>query len=125
MEPTLEQVIEIIQENFGPYRKPIDGNSRVEEDLHICGDDGIDLLEACEQAFTISFDTEDNSFRNRFSLAEDEYLFTGEGLDLFGICRFVDWLRGIPKPVIRDITVGKLHRVIMEAVREQNRIERI
>ncbi len=40
MEPTLEQIIEIIQENFGPYRKPIDGNSLIEDDLHICGDDG-------------------------------------------------------------------------------------
>ena len=125
MEPTLEQIIEIIQENFGPYRKPIDGNSRVEEDLHICGDDGVELLEACEKAFSISFDTEDNSFRNRFSLAENEYLFTSEGFDLFCIGRFIDWLRGMPKPVIRDVTVGKLHRVIVEAVREQNRIERI
>lgn len=121
MEPTLEQIIEIIQDNFGPYRKPIDGTSRVEEDLHICGDDGVELLEACEQAFSISFDTEDNSFRNRFSLAENEYLFTSEGFDLFCIGRFVDWLRGIPKPVIRDVTVGKLHRVIVEAVREQNK----
>ncbi len=121
MEPTLEQIIEIIQDNFGPYRKTIDGTSRVEEDLHICGDDGVELLEACEQAFSISFDTEDNSFRNRFSLAENEYLFTSEGFDLFCIGRFVDWLRGIPKPVIRDVTVGKLHRVIVEAVREQNK----
>ena len=121
MEPTLEQIIEIIQDNFGPYRKTIDGTSRVEEDLHICGDDGVELLEACEQAFSISFDTEDNSFRNRFSLAENEYLFTSEGFDLFCIGRFVDWLRGMPKPVIRDVTVGKLHRVIVEAVREQNK----
>jgi len=121
MEPTLEQIIEIIQENFGSYRKPIHENSRVEEDLHICGNDGIDLLEACEQTFNISFDTENNSFRNRFSLAENEYLFTSEGLDLFGICRFIDWIRGIPKPIIRDLTVGKLHRVIVEAVREQTK----
>jgi len=121
MEPTLEQIIEIIQDNFGPYRKTIDGTSRVEEDLHICGDDGVELLEACEKAFSISFDTEDNSFRNRFSLAENEYLFTSEGFDLFCIGRFVDWLRGMPKPVIRDVTVGKLHRVIVEAVREQNK----
>ncbi len=121
MEPTLEQIIEIIQDNFGPYRKTIDGTSRVEEDLHICGDDGAELLEACEKAFSISFDTEDNSFRNRFSLAENEYLFTSEGFDLFCIGRFIDWLRGMPKPVIRDVTVGKLHRVIVEAVREQNK----
>lgn len=121
MEPTLEQIIEIIQDNFGPYRKTIDGTSRVEEDLHICGDDGVELLEACEKAFSISFDTEDNSFRNRFSLAENEYLFTSEGFDLFCIGRFIDWLRGMPKPVIRDVTVGKLHRVIVEAVREQNK----
>ena len=121
MEPTLEQIIEIIQDNFGPYRKTIDGTSRVEEDLHICGDDGVELLEACEKAFSISFDTEDNSFRNRFSLAENEYLFTSEGFDLFCLGRFIDWLRGMPKPVIRDVTVGKLHRVIVEAVREQNK----
>jgi len=121
MEPTLEQIIEIIQDNFGPYRKPIDGTSRVEEDLHICGDDGVELLDACEKAFNVSFDTENNSFRNRFSLAENEYLFTSEGFDLFCISRFVDWLRGMPKPVIRDVTVGKLHRVIVEAVREQNK----
>ncbi len=121
MEPTLEQIIEIIQDNFGPYRKTIDGTSRVEEDLHICGDDGVELLEACEKAFSISFDTEDNSFRNRFSLAENEYLFTSEGFDFFCIGRFIDWLRGMPKPVIRDVTVGKLHRVIVEAVREQNK----
>ncbi len=121
MEPTLEQIIEIIQDNFGPYRKTIDGTSRVEEDLHICGDDGVELLEACEKAFSISFDTEDNSFRNRFSLAENEYLFTSEGFDLFCIGRFIDWLRGMPKPVIRDVTVGKLYRVIVEAVREQNK----
>ncbi len=121
MEPTLEQIIEIIQDNFGPYRKTIDGTSRVEEDLHICGDDGVELLDAYEKAFNISFDTENNSFRNRFSLAENEYLFTSEGFDLFCIGRFVDWLRGMPKPVIRDVTVGKLHRVIVEAVREQNK----
>lgn len=120
MEPTLNLVIEIIQKRFGPYRKPIDGNSRVEEDLHICGDDGIDLLEACEQAFNISFDTEDNSFRNRFSLAENEYLFTSEGVDFLGFCRFTEWIRGIPKSVICDLTVDKLHRVIVEAVREQH-----
>ncbi len=121
MEPTLEQIIEFIQDNFGPYRKTIDGTSRVEEDLHICGDDGVELLDAYEKAFNISFDTENNSFRNRFSLAENEYLFTSEGFDLFCIGRFVDWLRGMPKPVIRDVTVGKLHRVIVEAVREQNK----
>ena len=121
MEPTLDQVIALIQESFGPYRKPIDGDSRIEEDLHICGDDGVGLLEDCEKAFNISFDTDDNSFCNRFSLAENEYLFTSEGLDLFGICRFIDWIRGIPKPIIRDLTVGKLHRVIVEAVREQTK----
>ncbi|MFY9996727.1 MAG: DUF1493 family protein [Leclercia sp.] len=57
MEPTLSQVIETIRESFGPYRKPIGGNSRIEEDLDICGDDGNELLEACEQAFNISFNT--------------------------------------------------------------------
>ncbi|UBH39637.1 hypothetical protein [Enterobacter bugandensis] len=54
-----------------------------------------------------------------FSLAENEYLFTGEGIDFFGICRFMRWLHGIPEPVIRDLTVGELHAVLVKAVKEQ------
>ena len=70
MEPTRDQVIELIRESFGPYRKPIDENTLIEDDLGICGDDGQELLQDCERAFNIEFDTENNNLRNRFSMAE-------------------------------------------------------
>lgn len=119
MEPTLEQVIEVIRESSGHRRNPIDEDTLIEADLGICGDDGQELLEDCERAFNIEFHTANNSLRNRFALAENEYLFTSEGFDPFGVGRFIRWIRGIPEPIIRDLTVGKLHNVLVEAVREQ------
>ena len=44
MEPTLAQVIEVVRESSGIHRKPIDNNTWIEADLHICGMDGEDLL---------------------------------------------------------------------------------
>ncbi|CAM6448138.1 hypothetical protein ENINCK360B_14080 [Enterobacter intestinihominis] len=63
--------------------------------------------------------TEEDGYMKTFSLAENEYLFTGEGIDFFGICRFMRWVRGIPEPVIRDLTVGELHAVLVKALKEQ------
>ena len=107
MEPTLSQVIEVVRNSSGEHRKPIDSNTLIEADLHICGIDGVQLA------------TEEDGYRKTFSLAENEYLFTGEGIDFFGICRFIRWIRGIPEPVICDLTVGKLHAALVKAVKEQ------
>ncbi len=87
--------------------------------MHICGRDGEDLQEDCEEAFGVQLTTEEDGYMKTFSLAENEYLFTGEGIDFFGICRFMRWLHGIPEPVIRDLTVGELHAVLVKAVKEQ------
>ncbi len=57
----------------------------------------------------------DQGLRTIFSLKENEYLFNSEGLDLLGICRFFEWIRGIPRPVIRDLSVGQLHRALVSA----------
>ncbi|WP_320743337.1 hypothetical protein [Enterobacter mori] len=119
MEPTLAQVIEVVRESSGIHRKPIDSNTWIEADLHICGMDDEDLLEDCEEAFGVQLATEEDGYMKMFSLAENEYLFTGEGIDFFGICRFMRWVRGIPEPVIRDLTVGELHAVLVKAVKEQ------
>ena len=81
--------------------------------------DGEDLLEDCEKTFSVQLATEEDGYMKTFSLAENEYLFTGEGLDFFGICRFMRWLRGIPEPVIRDLTVGELHAVLVKVVKQQ------
>ncbi|WP_244637371.1 hypothetical protein [Enterobacter kobei] len=84
MEPTLSQVIEVVRNSSGEHRKPIDSNTLIEADLHICGIDGEDLLEDCEEAFGVQLATEEDGYRKTFSLAENEYLFTGEGIDFFG-----------------------------------------
>ena len=119
MKPTLAQVIEVVRESSGIHRKPIDSNTWIEADLHICGMDGEDLLEDCEEAFGVQLATEEDGYMKTFALAENEYLFTGEGIDFYGICRFMHWVRGIPEPVIRDLTVGELHAVLVKSVREQ------
>jgi len=80
---------------------------------------GEDLLEDCEEAFGVQLATEEDGYMKTFALAENEYLFTGEGIDFFGICRFIRWVCGIPEPVIRDLTVGELHAVLVKAVKEQ------
>ncbi|HHA1391341.1 TPA: hypothetical protein ACOEBK_005017 [Enterobacter ludwigii] len=119
MEPTLSQVIEVVRKSSGEHRKSIDSNMWIEADLHICGIDGETLLEDCEEAFDVQLATEEDGYMKTFSLSENEYLFTGEGIDFFGICRFIRWVRGIPEPVIRDLTVGELHAVLVKAVNEQ------
>lgn len=119
MEPTLLQVIEVVRNSSGEHRKPIDGDTLIEANLHICGIDGEDLLEDCEKAFGVQLAMEEDGYMKTFSLAENEYLFTGEGIDFFGICRFMRWMRGIPEPVIRDLTVGELHAVLVNAVKAQ------
>ena len=62
MEPTLAQVIEVVRESSGIHRKPIDRNTWIEADLHICGMDGEDLLEDCEKAFGVQLATEEDGY---------------------------------------------------------------
>ena len=119
MEPTLAQVIEVVRESSGIHRIPIDSNTWIEADLRICGMDGEGQLEDCEEAFGVQLATEEDGYMKTFSLAENEYLFTGEGIDFFGICRFMRGVCGIPEPVIRDLTVGHLHDVLVNAVKQQ------
>ncbi|BCT17317.1 TPA: hypothetical protein QHX51_004462 [Enterobacter asburiae] len=118
MYPTLSQVIEVVRQSSGHLRKRIDENTLIEADLDICGMDGDALIEDCEAAFDVTLVTEDG-YEKTFSLAENEFLFSTEGIDYFGICRLIRRLRGIPEPVIRDLTVGELHAVLVKAVREQ------
>lgn len=83
MEPTLSQVIEVVRNSSGEHRKPIDSNTLIEADLHICGIDGEELLEDCEEAFGVQLATEEDGYMKTFALAENEYLFTDEGIDFF------------------------------------------
>jgi hypothetical protein len=81
--------------------------------------DGDALIEDCEAAFGVTLVTEEDGYEKIFSLAENEFLFSTEGIDYFGICRLVRRLRGIPEPVIRDLTVGELHAVLVKAVKKR------
>lgn len=119
MKPSLSEVIDFIKKETGCRKHFIDENTRIEDDLGVSGDDGVELLEAAEKFFSVSFDTEDLSFRTLFGLKENEYLFHSEGLDLLGICHFFEWLRGEKPPVIVDLTVGQLHQTLIQ-VSKQN-----
>ncbi|WP_336141537.1 hypothetical protein [Erwinia sp. CGal63] len=68
MDPTLEEVIDFVRDFSGWRNKKIDKYTLLEEDLHITGDDGVELLEEAEKVFGISFETEEENFRSLFSL---------------------------------------------------------
>lgn len=119
MSPTLHDVIDFVRKFTGEYRAPIDGNTWLEADLGISGDDGVDFLVEVAQAFGVVLHTEEEGYRLTFNLQENEYIFTSEGVDLLGVSRLINWLRGIPRPVIRDLSVGHLYRVLVEAHQKQ------
>ncbi|WP_380179997.1 hypothetical protein [Kalamiella sp. sgz302252] len=120
MDPTPEEVIAFVREFSGWRKKKIDENTLLEDDLHITGDDGVELLEEAEKVFGISFETEEESFRSLFSLQDNEYLFNSEGFDFFCIGYFYRRLKGIPHPVVRDLSVGKLHEVLIKLRGKEN-----
>ncbi|QTF10913.1 DUF1493 family protein [Brenneria izadpanahii] len=114
MSPSLLEVISFIREHAALRKQHIDENTYIEEDLHITGDDGVELLEEAEKVFGVCFETEDHNLATLFSMKDNEYLFTSEGFDPFGIFRFFEWLRGIPGSTVRDLTVGELHQVLVK-----------
>ena len=111
--PSLDEVIALVRRVSGDHKTPIGAETLLEEDLHIAGDDGVELLEAAEQAFGVDFTSDGVDFRELFGLKENEYLFTAEGLDLLGLSRLCRWLRNEPEPIVTDLSVGKLHRVLV------------
>lgn len=115
MAPSLSQVIIFVHQFSKASLDSVHEQTRLEADLGITGDDGVEIIEAAEKTFRVDFCSTDQSFSTLFSLKENEYLFNSEGLDLLGICRLFDWIRGIPRPVIRDLSVGQLHRALVEA----------
>ncbi|MDE8556371.1 hypothetical protein [Pantoea vagans] len=122
MEPSLADVIAFVRKFSGCRRENIDENTCLEKDLGITGDDGVELLEEAEKVFGVSFFAEEDEFRKAFSLQENEYLFHSEGIDFLGIVYLCRRLRGIPAPVIRDLSVGQLHSVLVEARNKKERV---
>lgn len=124
MKPSLAEVIAFVREFSGWKRKTIDENTWLEKDLHISGDDGMALLEEAEQFFGVNFPAESGGFRQAFSLAENEYLFHGEGYDFSGLTYLCRRLRGIPPPVIRDLSVGQLYQVLVKLRSNKEQVAR-
>lgn len=108
--PDILEVISLVREFTGlrPDR-PITAEARIEADLGITGDDGIDLLRAVEARFDVNLGVADGNLRRVFDLGENEFLFGSEGLEVPFVGRLRKWLTGRPQPVIRDLSVGDLH----------------
>jgi hypothetical protein len=80
---TFEEFADFIRE-YGqlPDRTTISAETQFERDLGLTGDDGIDLLEATEKHFGVTFGSDETGVRETFNLSPNEHLFNSEG----GIC---------------------------------------
>lgn len=102
---TFDDVVRALRASQGIRDKVmITGATLLEDELGITGDDGCDLLEDLEQAFDMSFSDADGSLRAAFGLADDQFLFHGEGWNLLGLFR---------EENVKPLSVGELHRVIV------------
>lgn len=116
-EVTLENLIRVIRKSQGfSDTTVIMPTSLLEDDIGITGDDGCDLLNDVEKEFGISFTGQDRTIRGVFGMKEGEYLFHGEGIDLFG---FIRSLVGKDSENIKPITVAQLYEAICLA-KEKN-----
>lgn len=114
--PSITEVITFVREFTGvhPHRL-ITAETRLEADLGVTGDDGDDLLRATIERFRVDLALPEKGIAQTLQLAPNECLFGPEGIDLLGISVLVRWLRGEPRPVYRDLTVGELHEAIRRA----------
>src|SRR5262245_27434641 len=70
--PSFDDVADVVAEVTGLDRARITPASRLEQDLGVTGDDGLELLEALAGKFGTRFERPDHGGR---------YLFQGEGVD--------------------------------------------
>tara|TARA_R110002050_G_C8886535_1_gene509188 strand:- start:1123 stop:1494 length:372 start_codon:yes stop_codon:yes gene_type:complete len=118
--PTFDQVSRFLRDFTGcSKKKQIFPETMLEEDLHITGDDGVELLDKAEKQFSVSFPF-GSEFRELFELSENEYLFTSEGFDPIGIGLLIGWIRKKPKPIVKDLSVGKFHQVLTKLKQTQS-----
>lgn len=104
---TFEHFIDFIRQYAGiSSKRLITPTTQFEKDLGITGDDGVELLEAVEKHFGITFPTDENESRALFNLKADEYLFESEG---FGLINFIRLVRPY---TVRNFTVGELYEAV-------------
>ena len=101
-EPSFDEIAELIAEATGIHRGRITPAARLEQDLGVTGDDGIELLEALARRDGTDFDRPNHGGR---------YLFGPEGFD--PISPMVRFVLGWPAPQIIPITVRDLHLAVV------------
>jgi hypothetical protein len=113
--PSFDELVRFLRAETG-CRAQIAPEQRIEQDLHLCGDDAVDLLQAVERRFAVLLHDQDTGYRRTFGMPDDEVLFSGEGWPLPG----VSWLSrrmASPQPRVRDLTMSELHSAIVRASR--------
>jgi len=125
--PSLPDVIAFVREHHGiSDRVPIDAETRLDADLGITGDDGDDLLRDVATHYQVTLCNETSGYRDTFELGADEYLFNSEGGSLFGIGPLIGWIfRGFrerPPAVVVDLTLGRLHSVVVRQWRQEHAV---
>jgi len=109
-----------------PTRVPIDGHTRLDADLGVTGDDGDELLRDVASHYQVALSNKTSGYRDAFELGADEYLFNREGVSLFGIGSLICWiLRGFreaPQTVVVDLTLERLHSVVVRQWREEHAV---
>ena len=104
---TFEHFTDFIRQHTGVFSKRfITPATQFEKDLRITGDDGVELLEAVEKQFGLTFPTDENESRALFNLKANEYLFESEG---FGLISFTRLIRPY---TVRKFTVGELYEAV-------------
>jgi len=98
LEPSFDELAEVIAEVTGVDRSRITPSARLEQDLGVTGDDGVELLQALAKKFGTDFDRPDHGGR---------YLFGAEGFD--PISPILLRLLGRSSATVIPITVGDLH----------------
>jgi hypothetical protein len=114
-QPPSLQDVELFVRDFARLRASyvLHPQTRLDADLGITGDDGDELLQRASKHFGVSLANPTHGYRETFSLAEDEFLFHGEGHDLLGISRLLQRLLKVPPQKVRDLTIAELHDAIL------------
>lgn len=105
-------------------KHPVRPETWIEQDLHIFGDDSVDLLIEAEEYFGISW-PEGDGFRKLFNMDEHDYLFTSEGFDPIGVFYWGGYVfrkvKGIPESRYLDLRVSEFFRAIRTLHDEMHR----
>ena len=83
MSHDLNAIIKLIRDFHGiPESVSIEANTKLEKELGITGDDGVELIEFLQDKMKLSFIGTDGTLSEAFDLSKNECLFNSEGFSL-------------------------------------------